>query len=276
MRTGDDGVDARLRTGAMTLARRHVPRAVPGSPADGPPPPVALTRAVLADDAELMHLAVRALLASIPGFTLAGSAGSVGAAEQLVRRAVPDLLICETEIRGQSGIGLAWWVRTYRPRTRVVFLAGRDDPALAQAALEAGAQGYLLKSSPPEALAAALRQVTAGRRVLDERLGFAREISPEARRMDQVGLSPRERDVLAEVLSGYGNKMIAQRLHISEDTVKSHMKAIFRKLGARDRAHAVALAVGRAPLAADRDRPAAAGGQEPPGPPAAPVWGTGR
>ena len=66
--------------------------------------------------------------------------------------------------------------------------------------------------------------------------------------MQQFGLSRREREVLAEVLSGFGNKMIAGRLHISEDTVKSHMKAIFRKLGARDRAHAVALALGRAPL----------------------------
>ena len=252
-------MDVRLRSGAMTLARRQVARAAPGGPADGPPPPPALTRAVLADDEELMHLAVRALLASIPGFTLAGSAGSVGAAEQLVRRAAPDLLICETDIRGQSGIGLAWWVRTYRPRTRVAILTSRDEPPLAQSALQAGVQGYLLKSSPPEALAAALQQIAAGRRVLDERLGYAREISPEARRMEKVGLSPRERDVLAEVLSGYGNKMIAQRLHISEDTVKSHMKAIFRKLGARDRAHAVALAVGRAPLAADRGWPAASG-----------------
>lgn len=247
---GDDGVDARLRTSA-------------------------LIRAVLADDAELMHLAVRALLASIPGFTLAGSAGSVGAAEQLIRRAAPDLLICETDIRGQSGIGLTWWVRTYRPRTRVVILTGQDEPSAAQAALRAGAQGYLLKSSPPDALAAALQRIAAGHRVLDERLGYAREVSPEARRMEQVGLSPRERDVLAEVLSGFGNKMIAQRLHISEDTVKSHMKAIFRKLGARDRAHAVALAVGRAPLAVDRDWPAAAAGQSAPVLPA-PAWGTGR
>ena len=240
---GDDGVDARLRTSA-------------------------LIRAVLADDAELMHLAVRALLASIPGFTLAGSAGSVGTAEQLIRRAAPDLLICETDIRGQSGIGLTWWVRTYRPRTRVVILTGQDEPSAAQAALRAGAQGYLLKSSPPDALAAALQRVAAGHRVLDERLGYAREVSPEARRMEQVGLSPRERDVLAEVLSGYGNKMIAGRLHISEDTVKSHMKAIFRKLGARDRAHAVALAVGR-------DWPAAAAGRGAPVLPA-PAWGTGR
>jgi DNA-binding NarL/FixJ family response regulator len=275
MRTGDDGVDVRLRTGSVTLAGQRAVRAVPGTQADGPLPPAVLTRAVLADDEELMHLAVRALLAAIPGFVLAGSAASVGAAEQLVRRAAPDLLICEADIRGQSGIGLAWWVRTYQPRTRVVILTGRDEPPLAQSALQAGAQGYLLKSSSPDALAVALQQVVKGHRVLDERLGYARDLSPEARRMEQAGLSPRERDVLAEVLSGFGNKMIAERLHISEDTVKSHMKAIFRKLGARDRAHAVALAVGRAPLSTGRSWPAVVV-PGPELPPPARAWGAGR
>jgi DNA-binding NarL/FixJ family response regulator len=206
----------------------------------------ATTRAVLVDDEELMHLAVGALLAGMPGYALAGSVDSIGAAKRLVHQVLPELLICEACIRGQSGIGLCWWVPSASPRTGVVILTGRDEPRLAQSALDAGARGYLLKSSPPGVLASYLEQISAGRRVLDERLGQAQAPAPELRLMEQAGLSPREREVLGEVLCGYGNKTIAGRLHISEDTVKSHMKAIFRKLGARDRAHAVALALGRA------------------------------
>ncbi|MEP7026244.1 MAG: response regulator transcription factor [Actinomycetota bacterium] len=253
---------------AATLPR---PRPA-GIPASRARPVPALTRAVLADDEELIHLAVGALLGAMPGYTLAASADSIGAAERLVHRLLPDLLITEAEIRGESGVGLCWWARKASPRTFVVILTGRDDPRLAQSALDAGARGYLLKSSPPEALATYLEQVSAGRRVLDERLGHAHPPSPEAQLMEQFGLSRREREVLVEVLSGFGNKMIAGRLHISEDTVKSHMKAIFRKLGARDRAHAVALALGRAPLAPLAPLTPATGALAPVMP--APPWGT--
>lgn len=221
-------------------------------------PMPAMTRAVLVDDEKLMHLAVGALLATMPGYMLASSADSIGAAERLVHRMLPELLICEAGIRGESAVGLCWWVRKASPRTGVVILTGRDEPRLAQSALDAGARGYLLKSSPPEALAGYLEQIVAGRRVLDERLGHAHPPAPELQLMEQAGLSRREREVLGEVLSGFGNKMIAGRLHISEDTVKSHMKAIFRKLGARDRAHAVALALGRVPLPPAGVRPTAA------------------
>jgi DNA-binding NarL/FixJ family response regulator len=234
-----------LRSGGKAAALRPHPARVPGSP--GRPGP-AVIRAVLADDEELMHLAVGALLGGMRGYVLTASVDSIGAAERLVHRTLPDLLICEADIRGESGVGLCWRARQASPRTGVVILTSQDEPRLAQSALDAGASGYLLKSSPPEALAAYLEQIGAGRQVLDDRLGHARAPSPEAHLMEQFGLSRREREVLAEVLSGSGNKMIAGRLHISEDTVKSHMKAIFRKLGARDRAHAVALALGRAPL----------------------------
>jgi DNA-binding NarL/FixJ family response regulator len=228
----------------MTLPRQA---AGPGAPR-----PVAVVRAVAADEAELMHFAVRALLAALPGFTLVASARSVGAAEQLVHRVRPDLLICEADIAGDSGIALCRWVRQTRPATCVVVLTSRDEPLLAQSALAAGAHGYLLKDSAPADLAGYLEEATAGLRVLDARLGRARRSAHLASPTDGFGLSRREHEVLAEILAGLDNKRIADRLCISEDTVKSHVKAIFRKLGARDRAHAVALALG---TAAVPDRP---------------------
>ena len=203
-------------------------------------------RAVVVDEAELMHFAIRALLAAAPGVRLVAAARSVGAGEQVVRRVRPDLVICDTDIGGESGIGLCRWVRQVAPATCVAILTGRDEPLLAQSALAAGAHGYLLKDSAPEDLVSYLEEAAAGLRVLDQRLGRARRHDHRADPADEFGLSRREREVLAEMVAGLPNQQIAERLGICEDTVKSHVKAVFRKLGARDRAHAVALALGTA------------------------------
>jgi DNA-binding NarL/FixJ family response regulator len=232
---------------AATLARRG---AVAGPARAGP------VRAVVVDDAELMHFAVRALLSTVPGYTLVASARTVGDAEQLIRRVRPDLLICDVDIGGESGIGLCRWVRQASPGTGLAILTSRDEPLLAQSALTAGVHGYLLKDSAPEDLAAYLDEVAAGMRVLDRRLGRSRQGERRTDPTDEFGLSRREREVLGEVLAGLDNRRIAGRLCISEDTVKSHVKAIFRKLGARDRAHAVALALGTAAVAGQHLYPA--------------------
>lgn len=213
-------------------------------------------RTVIADEAELMHVAVRALLAAMPGYALVAAAATVLTAEQAIRRVRPDLLICDADIAGESGIGLCRRVRLACPATCVAILTSRDEPLLAQSALAAGAHGYLLKDSTPEDLSAYLTDAAAGLRVLDQRLGRSRAGEYRTDPTDEFGLSPREREVLGEVLGGLDNKRIAERLCISEDTVKSHVKAIFRKLGARDRAHAVALALGTAAVPGRHLRPA--------------------
>jgi DNA-binding NarL/FixJ family response regulator len=223
----------------------------------GQQPPVGLVRAIVVDEAELMHYAVRALLSAMPGYSLVASAGSVVAGEQLVRRVRPELLICETDIAGESGISLCRWVRQVSPGTCIAILTGRDEPLLAQSALASGAHGYLLKDSAPDDLVANLEDAAAGVRVLDRRLGRSRHHDRRPDPADEFGLSRREREVLAEILAGLANKNIAERLCISEDTVKSHVKAIFRKLGARDRAHAVALAAGTAAVPGQLLRPVA-------------------
>jgi DNA-binding NarL/FixJ family response regulator len=233
---------------AATLARRG---AVAGQPLLA-----GLVRTVAVDEAELMHFAVRALLSTVPGCTLVASARSVGDAEQLIRRVRPGLLICDVDIAGESGIGLCRWVRQASPATCMAILTSRDEPLLAQSALTAGVHGYLLKDSAPEDLAAYLDEVAAGMRVLDQRLGRSRRREHRTDPTDEFGLSRREREVLGEVLAGLDNKRIADRLRISEDTVQSQVKAISRKLGARDRAHAVALALGTAAVAGQHLYPA--------------------
>jgi DNA-binding NarL/FixJ family response regulator len=229
------------RRGPTVLPKR--PR-----PASAGTQQTSLIRVVLADEAPLMHLAIRSVLAAMHDFVLEASASVVAEAEQLVLRVQPELLITDVDLAGESGLGLCRWVRHASPPTGVVVLTSRDEPALAQCALAAGATGYLLKSSPPGALATCLRQAAQGTLVLDDRLGASRAAPVLADPTTGFGLSRRERDVLDELIRGLDNRAIAARLCIAEDTVKSHVKAIFRKLGARDRAHAIALGLGTAAL----------------------------
>jgi DNA-binding NarL/FixJ family response regulator len=227
------------------------------------------------------------MLAAMPGFALAAAASSLAQAEQLVLRAQPDLVISDTDLAGESGIGFCRWARQASQTAATVILTDREEPLLVQSAIAAGVSGYLLKGSPPESLMANLKLAATGQRVLDERLGRTQRrrghygctehgctehgytehgygphhashsygehgCSQHGRGESEVasesGLSRREREVLEEMLAGLANKAIASRLCISEDTVKSHVKSIFRKLGARDRAHALALALGTASL----------------------------
>jgi DNA-binding NarL/FixJ family response regulator len=218
-----------------------------------------VVRVVLADDKPLMHLAMRAMLSVTPDFTVAGSAANVAEAEQMILRTRPDLLITDSDLAGECGISLCRWARRASPRIIVVLLSLRDDPGLAMSALSAGAAGYLLKGTRPEELLAYLRRASRGLQVLDERLGQTPQAVDDRDRIAEFGLSRREREVLDEILHGLGNRAIARRLCISEDTVKSHVKAIFRKLGARDRGHAIALALGTAALADRADRVGQAG-----------------
>ncbi|HEX4833144.1 MAG TPA: response regulator transcription factor [Trebonia sp.] len=201
---------------------------------------------MLADQAILMHIAMRVLLEANPGYSVIAAASTIAATEQLVSHARPGLLICDTDIGGESGLDLCRWVRRVSPATRVVILTSRNEPVLAKAALTAGASGYLLKDSGPDVLVASLNEAAAGRVAIDPRLGTSRQASLLINLAVGAGFSRRERDVAAELVAGLDNRSIARRLCISEETVKSHMKAIFRKLGARDRAHAVAVALGAA------------------------------
>jgi DNA-binding NarL/FixJ family response regulator len=201
---------------------------------------------MLADPAELVHLAIKSLLSEDPRYSRPVTATSFAAAEQLVRQIRPGLLISEIDFGGKSGIDLCRWVRCASPITQVVFLTSRNEPLLATAALAAGAVGYLLKDSPPDVLQASLEQAAIGETVVDDRLGWQGGSARQIDAADQLGFSRREREVLGELVGGQDNRSIAAALGITEETVKSHLKSIFRKLGARDRAHALALAVGTA------------------------------
>ncbi|NUT43677.1 MAG: response regulator transcription factor, partial [Thermoactinospora sp.] len=154
---------------------------------------------------------------------------------------------CEADIAGENGLELCSWIRIVSPTTTPVILTWINDGSLAAAALKAGAAAFLLKNSPPDDLIFYLGSALAGQPIIDERVTMTLQRSADLDLQARFGLSSRERDVMEEVLQGLDNRSIACRLNISTDTVKSHVKAILRKTGARDRAHAIAVALGRCP-----------------------------
>jgi DNA-binding NarL/FixJ family response regulator len=160
----------------------------------------------------------------------------------------PDLVLMDVELPGGSGIDLTARVRAAIPELKVVMLTAFADADLLFAAMQAGAVGYLLKHTAPRDLVATLRRVLQGDHVLtpDMAARFLREFNtrPTPRRPTALAqLSTREEEVLKLLATGETNRQIARRLFVSEETVKSHVAAILRKLAVPDRTRAAVLAV---------------------------------
>jgi DNA-binding NarL/FixJ family response regulator len=171
---------------------------------------------------------------------LVGEARNGRDALQRFRETSPDVTLMDLRLPDMGGIDVITAIRSESPQARIVVLTTFDGDAEIQRALAAGARGYLLKSMPPRELLEGIRQVHAGRK----------RIPPEiaARLAEHLGddaLTAREIEVLRQVASGNRNRDIAERLFISEETVKVHVKHIMDKLGANDRTEAVSIAIRR-------------------------------
>jgi DNA-binding NarL/FixJ family response regulator len=156
-----------------------------------------------------------------------------------------DLIVSDIRMPGLGGIGL---IRTLRERgdaTPVILLTTFDDPGLMMQAVDAGAQGFLLKDASPEDLKAAIQRVAAGETLLQPvSLGPVRAAwTGEAAVDSGLRLTERERSILRLVAGGYSNKEIGRSLHLSEGTVKNYVSELLVKLDCRDRTHAVLKAI---------------------------------
>lgn len=207
-------------------------------------------RVVLVDDHELVIEGLKAMLARFAGrVRIVGQAGTAEDALPVVTALAPDVVLCDVRLRGSSGLDLCRQLVNEAPGSRVVLLSVYDDEQYLYQALRAGAAGYLLKRVSGEELTRSLEQVRAGEIVVDPVL--AARAATAAARLDsgefwpgaRLGLSQRESEVLGLIVAGLSNKAIAQRLIIGDETVKSHTRAIYRKLGVSDRAGAVAAAL---------------------------------
>jgi len=197
-------------------------------------------RVFTVDDHPLLREGIATLVNSQPDMTLVGQASTGHEAVQEFRRHRPDVTLLDLRLPDMSGIDVMSAIRTDFPQARLLVLTTFDGDIEIQRALAAGAHGYLLKSMPPNEMVEAIRQVHAGRKRIP-----AEVAAHIAEHLGEEALTARELEVLRQVAIGNRNKEIAERLFISEETVKVHVKHVMEKLGASDRTQAVAIAVRR-------------------------------
>ncbi|MFE0523986.1 response regulator [Streptomyces sp. NPDC058954] len=197
-------------------------------------------RLLLCDDHAVVRAGLRALVASAEGIEVVGEAGSGEEALVMTAQLRPDVVLMDLQLGdGMDGVTAIRQLTVRQPAPRVLVLTMFDTDADITRAIEAGATGYLLKAERPEELFAAVHSAARGRTALSppvaDRL-LARMRSPHP------SLSAREREILAQLARGLGNREIARALFISEATVKTHLGRIYGKLGVETRAGAVAVA----------------------------------
>ncbi|MEU6041446.1 response regulator transcription factor [Actinomadura sp. NPDC047616] len=206
-----------------------------------------MIRLVVVDDLEVVRAGFAALLETQPDFTVTGTAADGAEALEVCRSAGPDVVLMDVRMPRMDGIEATRLLTAVPDPPRVVMLTTFDLDEHVYDALAAGASGFLLKDASAERLFDAVRVVAAGdaliapavtRRLISE---FARNRPRPAPPAIDV-LTPREVDVLRLVAEGLSNADIAARLVLGEETVKTHVSRILRKLGLRDRAQAVVTA----------------------------------
>ena len=207
-------------------------------------------RLVLVDDHEMVIEGLKAMLTAFAErVQVVGQVVGAERALAVIAELDPDIVLCDVRMQGFSGLDLCQALRERDPHRKVVMLSVYDDEQYLFQALRVGASGYLLKSIGSDELVRQLEFVQSGEIAID--LGMAARAVDTAARMQRDefwpgarhGLSQRESEILSYVVSGLSNRGIANKLVIGDETVKSHLRSIYRKLGVSDRAGAVATAL---------------------------------
>ena len=197
-------------------------------------------RVLSVDDHPLLRQGIAAIITNEPDMIMVAQAATGRDAIHQFREHRPDVTLMDLRLPDISGIDAMMAIRNEFPDARIVMLTTFEGDVEIRRALAAGARGYILKNMVPQDLVGVVRQVHAGKKRIPAEIAarLAEHVSDEA-------LTEREKDVLKHVAEGQRNREIAERLEISEDTVKVHVKHIMEKLGANDRTEAVTIAIRR-------------------------------
>ncbi len=205
-----------------------------------------MARVLVVDDHFLSRQGIVAILKRSPELEVVGEAASAAEAREKVRELRPDLVLMDIKMPGQNGIEATRSLKKEFPWLKVVILSVSDDVQDLFEAIKAGAQGYLVKNMEPEAWIGYLENVVRGETELPRALAvrILKEFLPQVWEGDpeEEGLTPREREVLELVARGLSNREIAQKLYITEATVKNHLTRILQKLHLTNRTQAAAYA----------------------------------
>jgi DNA-binding NarL/FixJ family response regulator len=206
-----------------------------------------MLRVVVVDDQELLRAGLVGIINTASDLRVVGEAGDGGEAVRVVEAQQPEVVLMDIRMPGTDGLEATRRI-TARTRTRVIILTTFDLDDYVYTALRHGASGFLLKDTPPADLLQAIRVVAAGDALLSPAVTrtlvdrFTREpVTGERPTRAELleGTTEREREVLALIAQGATNQEIAQQLHISAGTTKTHVGHLLAKLGARDRVHLV-------------------------------------
>jgi two-component system NarL family response regulator len=209
----------------------------------------AAIRVLIADDHALFRRAIHTVLDDEHDIEVVAEAGDGAEAVALATEHAPDVVLLDVNMPKQSGIDAARAIKEQLPSTQVVMFTVSDTESDLFEAIKAGASGYLLKEVDPSAVADAVRQIHAGHSLLSPAVAskLVTEFASMAKRSDERAMRPkltdRELEVLGLASDGLTNRQIGRRLHISENTVKNHMRNILEKLHLHSRMEAVLYAV---------------------------------
>jgi DNA-binding NarL/FixJ family response regulator len=209
------------------------------------PPPITnrVVKVALVEDKRDVRESWSKLIGSLPNFSCICKCASGEEALRMIPAATPDVVLMDIFLPRMSGIECTARLKLVLPKTPIVILTGSDDDEMVFLALEAGADGYLLKRTKPADLQDALLEVMSGGAPMTSEI--ARRVVESFRqknrgRDDSISLTAREEETLVLLSKGYSNKEIADKLTLSVETVRSHLKHIYEKMHVRSRAEAVA------------------------------------
>ena len=198
-------------------------------------------RVLLADDHRIVRQGVRQLLESSKDIHVIGEASDGEEARALIEQHLPDVAVLDIQMPKASGIEVTRWLRAHLPQIGVLILTAYDDDPYVMAVLQAGANGYVLKTANADDLIQAVHDVNEGKSALDPTI-TKKLMSNLFKRTDAKPVEPltdRELDVLRLAAKGYTNKAIGIQLNISDRTVQGHLAHIFAKMQANSRTEAV-------------------------------------
>ncbi len=211
------------------------------------------TRTLVVDDHTLFRRGLISLLSRTDWIDVVGDAGDASEAQRKAEALSPDLILLDNHLPGVNGVDAIPSLRKAVPTAKIVMLTVSEDESDLARALQAGANGYLLKTMESDALIAAIERVMKGNSVLADELtnklvsAFRGAASPPPAVTDDpvALLSPREREILRAIAQGQSNKHIARELGIAETTVKIHVQHVLRKLDVTSRVQAAVIATER-------------------------------
>lgn len=202
-------------------------------------------RVLLADDHHIVRAGIHQLLESAKDMQVIAEAGDGEEAQALIQKHKPDVAVLDIQMPKASGIEVTRWVRSHMPEVGVLILTAYDDDPYVMAVLQAGANGYVLKTANADELIQAVRDVHEGKSALDPAVTrkLMSNLFKQPEKPPVEPLTDRELDVLRLTAKGFTNKAIGVQLDISDRTVQGHLAHIFAKMQASSRTEAVMRAV---------------------------------